>query len=172
MRVGPDKFELIIETIAGPSSPEAESPSEGESSGSSQNPVAEGSRINRNQLEAALSLATSAGHLPAAAQPMTAAATLAQATPSTASRSNVVAESVLRDFFTNVLSGARSSGASTAATAETAAAAVANEPQLYTGQLQTMREIGLTDEAINLQALVLCNGDVEAAINFVMLSNS
>lgn len=162
----------------GPSSPDGESPSEGESSGSSQNPAAEGSRINRNQLEAALSLATSA-NLPATATTahassasVTAATAAAQSTqpPTSASRSNV-AESVLRDFFTNVLSGARSSGSGAAST-ESSTAATEPQQQLYTGQLQTMLEIGLTDEAINLQALILCNGDVEAAINFVMLSNS
>lgn len=38
----------------------------------------------------------------------------------------------------------------------------------YATELQTMREMGLFEELINIQALVISNGDVEAAINLVL----
>lgn len=37
----------------------------------------------------------------------------------------------------------------------------------YASQLEQMRDIGLIDEHINMQALLLCNGDVDAAINLI-----
>jgi len=40
--------------------------------------------------------------------------------------------------------------------------------QRYTAELETMREMGLTDENNNLQALILCNGNVEAAVTLVL----
>lgn len=38
----------------------------------------------------------------------------------------------------------------------------------YQNELATMREMGLYDEHINVQALAVSNGDVEAAINLVL----
>jgi len=40
--------------------------------------------------------------------------------------------------------------------------------QQYASELQTMREMGLTEEVSNLQALIVCNGNVEAAVNLVL----
>lgn len=40
--------------------------------------------------------------------------------------------------------------------------------QRYAAELQTMREMGLTEESSNLQALILCNGNVEAAVTLVL----
>lgn len=40
--------------------------------------------------------------------------------------------------------------------------------QVYAAQLRTMREMGLTEENSNLQALILCNGNVEAAVTLVI----
>lgn len=37
----------------------------------------------------------------------------------------------------------------------------------YRGELDQMREMGLTDTETNLQALIVCNGNVETAINLV-----
>uniref|UniRef100_U5ES39 Putative ubiquitin-like protein 7 n=1 Tax=Corethrella appendiculata TaxID=1370023 RepID=U5ES39_9DIPT len=37
----------------------------------------------------------------------------------------------------------------------------------YQAELNQMRELGLNDTQVNLQALEICNGDVEAAINLV-----
>lgn len=42
----------------------------------------------------------------------------------------------------------------------------------YTQELIQMREMGLIDEAVNLQALLICNGDLEAAINLVFSSSN
>lgn len=38
---------------------------------------------------------------------------------------------------------------------------------VYTTELQQMLEMGMLDEALNLQALFLCNGNVDAAINLI-----
>lgn len=43
-----------------------------------------------------------------------------------------------------------------------------NLAERYATELQTMREMGLFEELINIQALVVSNGDVEAAINLVL----
>lgn len=40
--------------------------------------------------------------------------------------------------------------------------------QRYIAELQTMREMGLTEESSNLQALIMCNGNVEAAVTLVL----
>lgn len=44
----------------------------------------------------------------------------------------------------------------------------AGNSQPYAAELQTMREMGLTEEHSNLQALILCNGNVEAAVTLVL----
>lgn len=41
-------------------------------------------------------------------------------------------------------------------------------PPMYAAELREMREMGLTDTNINLQALILSNGDLETAINIVL----
>lgn len=43
-----------------------------------------------------------------------------------------------------------------------------NLAERYATELQTMREMGLYEELINIQALVVSNGNVEAAINLVL----
>lgn len=40
-------------------------------------------------------------------------------------------------------------------------------PPAYLAELGQMREMGLTDNVINLQALILCSGNVDAAINLI-----
>lgn len=42
------------------------------------------------------------------------------------------------------------------------------QQEQYTNELQIMLEMGLPDANTNLQALILCNGNVEMAINFVL----
>ncbi|RVE49964.1 hypothetical protein evm_005432 [Chilo suppressalis] len=37
----------------------------------------------------------------------------------------------------------------------------------YVSQLQRMHEMGLLDDALNVRALLICSGDVNAAINLV-----
>lgn len=43
-----------------------------------------------------------------------------------------------------------------------------NHAERYANELQTMREMGLLDELVNVEALVVSNGNVEAAINLVL----
>lgn len=43
-----------------------------------------------------------------------------------------------------------------------------NLAERYATELQTMREMGLFEEMVNIQALAISNGDVEAAINLVL----
>ncbi|XP_008483299.1 ubiquitin-like protein 7 [Diaphorina citri] len=42
-----------------------------------------------------------------------------------------------------------------------------NPMEQYASQIQQMRELGLTDELVVVQALQLTNGDVTAAVNLV-----
>ncbi|XP_068622674.1 ubiquitin-like protein 7 [Battus philenor] len=42
-----------------------------------------------------------------------------------------------------------------------------NQRENYTTQLSHMHEMGLTNDALNVRALVICSGDVNAAINLV-----
>lgn len=44
----------------------------------------------------------------------------------------------------------------------------ARQQLLYVAELQTMRDMGLTDTELCLQALIVCNGDLETAINLVL----
>lgn len=41
------------------------------------------------------------------------------------------------------------------------------QPPAFLAELAQMREMGLTDNVNNLQALILCNGNVDAAINLI-----
>lgn len=52
------------------------------------------------------------------------------------------------------------------------ASTLAPQLQQYNSELYTMREMGLQDETSNLHALILCNGNVEAAINLVLAGMS
>lgn len=40
--------------------------------------------------------------------------------------------------------------------------------QVYADQLIILREMGLRNESINLQALIICNGNIEEAVNLVL----
>jgi UBA/TS-N domain len=62
--------------------------------------------------------------------------------------------------------GASVESPETAAPASTASGSAASTP-MYLAELQQMREMGLNDTEINLQALMITNGDVEAAVNLV-----
>lgn len=53
-------------------------------------------------------------------------------------------------------------------TTTTAPNSVADSARQFVNELQTMREMGLTEEQSNLQALIIFNGNVEAAINLVL----
>lgn len=43
-----------------------------------------------------------------------------------------------------------------------------SQPPMYLSELQMMRDMGLTDTELCLQALIVCNGDLENAINLVL----
>ncbi|KAJ6635917.1 Ubiquitin-like protein 7 [Pseudolycoriella hygida] len=43
--------------------------------------------------------------------------------------------------------------------------------QQYAAELQTMRDMGLMEENSNLQALIICNGNIEAAVTLVLGGN-
>lgn len=43
-----------------------------------------------------------------------------------------------------------------------------NNGQQYLNELTTMREMGFTDENNNLRALIMCDGNVEAAVSLVI----
>lgn len=154
-------------------------------------------RISRGQLATALMLAgtlspNSLAHIANDGSPAAAADSAAAASTSSATSGRIS-----NSLFTNALSQAFGSTAAAAATATaaSAAAAVTTTPstmtprvitnndtvtpmdssdapadaaQQYVNELQTMREMGLTEEQSNLQALIIYNGNVEAAINLVL----
>lgn len=147
--------------------------------------------ISRDQLAAALMMAgtSSRNSLSNISQRTVPAGTAPGVVPSTSASSSSsagAAGQISNSLFTNALSqallaqlaGAGAAGAATSATgsAEGATASTAPPPQSgnenlaarYANELQTMREIGLFDEMVNIQALVVSNGDVEAAINLVL----
>lgn len=55
---------------------------------------------------------------------------------------------------------------------QSAAQSQANLRAQYSQELIQMREMGLLDEDVNLQALQICNGDLEAAVNLVFTSTN
>lgn len=95
--------------------------------------------------------------------------------PSTASTSS--STSITNSFLANALSQAMLASSDRSGTAGTVQPAQ-NQPAVldsnenhalrYANELQTMREMGLLDELMNIQALAVSNGDVEAAINLVL----
>lgn len=118
------------------------------------------------------------------------AASTSQSIPSTSasistaqptSSSTAGANLLSRSLFSNALAQALGQAASPSVTA--AASAPSNEEEVaatgraainenmaerYASELQLMREMGLFDEVTNVQALVVSNGNVEAAINLVL----
>ncbi|XP_059619674.1 ubiquitin-like protein 7 [Phlebotomus argentipes] len=84
--------------------------------------------------------------------------------PSTSSRAAPISTSMLND----VLSRIGTAPGSQQASSESPATGQAVPPaQQFAAELQRMREMGFLDDRVNLQALQVCNGDVEAAINLV-----
>ncbi|GAB0094809.1 hypothetical protein DMENIID0001_101350 [Sergentomyia squamirostris] len=135
-------------------------------------------RITRQQLVSALAMASnsnsSRNSLSNIAQrnlDQNAAAEASEQNPAPGPSSNsgsyrMISTSMLNDVLSRISSGATTSQPSATASTEPAQAVPAPAQQ-YTAELQRMREMGLLDDQVNLQALQLCNGDVEAAINLV-----
>lgn len=80
---------------------------------------------------------------------------------------------ITSDMFSNALSQAITNVSTNPSTAETSTSTTedADSPEnvrIYAEHLLKMQEMGLTDNRINLRALVINNGDVNAAINLVL----
>lgn len=150
---------------------DSSSTSEGESPMTSPN-HADIRRISRGQLANALFLAGSASlnSLSNIAQRNAPEVTseLTVPTTSTPSTSTDTTLTLNPNRITNsTLSQAFNSTPATNSNAPTP-----HETAQFQMELITMREMGLTDERVNLQALILSNGDVSAAINLVFSNTS
>lgn len=146
-------------------------------------------QISRDQLTQALLLAgtSSTNSLSNIAQRNNQSSSSSLQSTSSASPASS-ASLISSSMFTNALSQALSQAGtgttasstqqSTSAQPDAVPAAAANPSNVpgsnenlaerYANELQTMREMGLFEELINIQALVVSNGDVEAAINLVL----
>lgn len=101
------------------------------------------------------------------------------AAASAQSTASLISSSMFSNALSQALSAAGGTGASTQSTSAqpnpVASGQQLNLPgsndnlaERYASELQTMREMGLYEELINIQALVVSNGNVEAAINLVL----
>lgn len=190
-----NKPNLAMHALPSEDSLSDSSSSEGDSPMASPNQQPDIRAISRDQLAAALLIAgTSSRNSLSNISQRTVPATGAlgaggQSTPAvvpstSASSSTAAPGQISSSLFTNALSqallaqlaGAGAASAPTTGGAESNAPSVAqpaqsaneNLAERYASELQTMREIGLFDEMVNIQALVVSNGDVEAAINIVL----
>lgn len=191
-----NKPNLATHALPGEDSLSDSSSSEGDSPMASPNQQPDIRAISRDQLAAALlnagtSSRNSLSNIAQRVAPIGGAAASGQSPrsviPSTsASSSASSAGQISNSLFTNALSqallaqlagagagGGTTNAATTGSTASSTAAPpaqVSNEnlAERYASELQTMREIGLFDEMVNIQALVVSNGDVEGAINLVL----
>lgn len=115
-------------------------------------------------------------------QPSTSTASSTSVTGASQSSGSLISNSMFSNALSQALSAAGAGGTTGASTQSTSAqpnstqtASAVNLPgandnlaERYANELQTMREMGLFEELINIQALVVSNGDVEAAINLVL----
>lgn len=144
-------------------------------------------QISRDQLSQALSLAgtSSTNSLSNIAQRNNQSSTTQPSTSSASSTSGTAQSSsglISNSMFSNALSQALNAASTGTATSTQSTSAQPNSvrprpsnlpsndnhAERYATELQTMREMGLYEELINIQALVVSNGDVEAAINLVL----
>lgn len=140
-------------------------------------------QISRDQLSQALLLAgtASSNSLSNIALRNQAQATAPPSTSSASSTSGVAQSAsglISNSMFSNALSQALSNATGTAASTQSTSNPTQNPLNLsgsnenlaerYANELKTMREMGLFEELMNIQALAVSNGDVEAAINLVL----
>ncbi|XP_026461799.1 ubiquitin-like protein 7 [Ctenocephalides felis] len=120
------------------------------------------SRITSNQLSAALAFASNTSN----------SNTPTNSVPTTSSSSSSLIRSpssiITSSMFSNALRNAMRQVRDTNRVTPSSQTENRNENSNLAIQLNRMRELGLTDDAINLQALVICNNDVQAAINLVL----
>lgn len=133
-------------------------------------------QISRDQLTAAILAAGSASRnsLSNIAQRNTSVSGTQQTAgvPSTSTSNSdgnrgLINRSVLTEALSQALLQATTSSGAPRETAEDQPNAE-RLAETYVNELRTMREMGLFDEVVNIQALVMSNGDVEAAINLVL----
>lgn len=188
-----NKPNLVTHALPGEDSLSDSSSSEGDSPMASPNQQADIRAISRDQLAAALLMAgtssrNSLSNISQRTVPASGASSVPAVIPSTSASSSSsstatsAAGQISNSLFTNALSQAllaqlagagaatagSGSGGATASIAQPAQGTNENLAERYADELQTMREIGLFDEMVNIQALVVSNGDVEAAINLVL----
>lgn len=191
-----NKPNLAMHALPSEDSLSDSSSSEGDSPMASPNQQPDIRAISRDQLAAALLIAgtssrNSLSNISQRTVPTTGALgaggqSTPAVVPSTSASSSMAAPGqISSSLFTNALSQAllaQLAGAGAASAPTTGGGAEANAPSVaqpaqssnenlaerYASELQTMREIGLFDEMVNIQALVVSNGDVEAAINIVL----
>lgn len=141
-------------------------------------------QISRDQLSQALQLAgtASTNSLSNIAQRnQNESSTLpSTSTASSSSISSTASNLISNSMFSNALSQALNAASTASSTQSTSTPSNPtstpfsltgsndNHAEKYANELQTMREMGLFEELINIQALVVSNGDVEAAINLVL----
>lgn len=115
-------------------------------------------------------------------QPSTSSASSTSNTVAPPSSGSLISNSMFSNALSQALSAAGAGAATGASTQSTSAqlnptqsvgaanlsGANENLAERYANELQTMREMGLYEELMNIQALVVSNGDVEAAINLVL----
>ncbi|XP_041980439.1 ubiquitin-like protein 7 [Aricia agestis] len=133
--------------------------------------------ITQELLAAALRAATEAAissnvrgsealQTPAAASPAT---PLTPAAPGASSSGGGARAAITPEMFSEAISAALSQAPAPmdqSANASSSQSPAANEED-YSTQLRHMQEMGLTDVALNVRALIICGGDVNAAINLV-----
>ncbi|XP_013147531.1 PREDICTED: ubiquitin-like protein 7 [Papilio polytes] len=92
----------------------------------------------------------------------------ATAEPSAPSSSTAAPPIITTEMFNEAMTEAMSrAGEQSSSTPETTFATSSQNQEEYATQISHMHEMGLTDDALNMRALVICSGDVNAAINLV-----
>lgn len=135
-------------------------------------------RITNNQLAHALGQALASSSTNSLAnisqRNLTTQSSTEAAPPSTAAAANTqrITSSMFMNALSEVLRSTRSNNEVRGRTEETPPAEpsqpAATAPPAYLTELQQMREMGLVDTEANLQALIVTNGDLEAAINIIL----
>lgn len=150
-------------------------------------------QISRDQLSQALFLAGNASSnslsniaqrnqstaAPSSAPSTSSAASASSGSSAAAQSSSLISNSMFSNALSQALNATGSSATSTQSTSTQPSATPSASPlnlpgsnenlsERYATELQTMREMGLFEELMNIQALVISNGDVEAAINLVL----
>lgn len=131
-------------------------------------------RITTDMVQQAIRAAAQADPLPSTSRQQPNAQ--ANASPqTTASSSNPTFGSSPRFAFGSAPSATNQPSASTPATSQTSGQTSNQTRRLsrdWTQQLATMRELGLFNDAICIQALEACNGNVQEAINLYFVLNN